>query len=61
MYAGEPVNETGIYVDLNNGICQHPYGMDEIHNVENVYGTPYDDTMVSSSMNDMQCSQWRRR
>ena len=52
MYAGDPVNETGIYVDLNNGICRHPYGIDEIHNVENVYGTPYNDTMVSSSMND---------
>ena len=52
MYAGDPVNETGIYVDLNNGICQHPYGLDEIHNVENVYGTPYDDTMISSSIGD---------
>ena len=52
MYAGDPVNETGIYVDLNNGICQHPYGLDEIHDVENVYGTPYDDTMISSSMGD---------
>ena len=52
MYAGDPVNETGIYVDLNNGICQHPYGVDEIHNVENVYGTPYDDTMISSSVGD---------
>ena len=52
MYAGEPLNETGIYVDLNNGICLHPYGLDEIHNVENVYGTPYDDTMISSSIGD---------
>ena len=52
VYAGDSVNETGIYVDLNNGICQHPHGIDEIHNVENVYGTPYNDTMVSSSLND---------
>ena len=52
LYAGDVVNETGIYVDLNNGICQHPYGTDEIHNVENVYGTPYDDIMISSSVND---------
>ena len=52
MYPGEPVNETGIYVDLNNGICQHPHGIDEIHNVENVFGTPYDDTMISSSIGD---------
>ena len=52
LYAGDVVNETGIYVDLNNGICQHPHGLDEIHNVENVYGTPYDDIMISSSMDD---------
>ena len=52
LYSGDVVTETGIYVDLNNGICQHPHGTDEIHNVESVYGTPYDDTMISSSMDD---------
>ena len=52
VYAGDPINQTGIYVDLNNGICKHPYGIDEIENVENVYGTPYDDIMISSSMDD---------
>ena len=24
LYAGDVVNETGIYVDLNNSICQFP-------------------------------------
>ena len=52
VYAGDPVNEIGIHIDLNNGICQHGYGFDQIQNVENVYGTPYDDSMVDSSMGD---------
>ena len=52
LYAGNVLNETGICVDLNNGICQHPHGIDEIHHVENAYGTPYDDIMISSSMDD---------
>ena len=52
VYAGDPVSETGVYVDLNNGICRHPYGFDEIHQVENIYGTPYDDTLVGSALDD---------
>ena len=52
LYAGEPFNETGIYIDLNNGICQHGYGHDSIHQVENVYGTPYNDIMISAGFAD---------
>ena len=52
VYAGDPVSETGVYVDLNNGICRHSYGFDEIHQVENIYGTPYDDTLVGSALGD---------
>ena len=52
LYAGEPFNETGIYIDLNNGICQHGYGHDAIHRVENVYGTPYNDIMISAGFAD---------
>ena len=52
VYAGDPVSEIGVYVDLNNGICRHPYGFDEIHQVENIYGTPYDDTLVGSALGD---------
>ena len=52
LYAGEPFNETGIYIDLNNGICQHGYGHDAIHQVENVYGTPYNDIMISAGFAD---------
>ena len=52
LYAGEPFNETGIYMDLNSGFCQHGYGHDEIHRVENVYGTPYNDIMISAGFAD---------
>ena len=52
LYAGEPFNETGIYMDLNSGFCQHGYGHDEIHQVENVYGTPYNDAMISAGFAD---------
>ena len=52
VYAGDPVSEVGIYVDLNNGICRHWYGFDEIHHVENIYGTPYDATLVGSALDD---------
>ena len=52
VYAGDPVSETGVYVDLNNGICQHGYGYDEVYNVENVYATPYNDTLICSSLMD---------
>ena len=53
LYAGDVVNEIGIYVDLNNSICQHPHGLDEIHHVENIYGAPYEDIMISSSMDNV--------
>ena len=52
MHAGDPVSVTGVYVDLDNGICRHLYGFDEIHQVENIYGTPYDDTLVGSALGD---------
>ena len=52
LYVGEPFNETGIYIDLNNRICQHGYGHDEIHQVENVYGTPYNDILISAGFAD---------
>ena len=52
LYAGDPVNEVGIYIDLNNGISQHSYGHDEIHGIENIYASPYDDTLIGSALDD---------
>ena len=52
IYAGEPVEQVGIDIDLNNEICIHGYGEDTVRSIENVYGTPYDDKMTSASFAD---------
>ena len=52
IYAGEPVEQVGIDIDLNNEICIHGYGEDTVRSIENVYGTPYDDKMISASFAD---------
>ena len=52
FYIGDPVNSTGIVVDLNEGLCDHPSGNDYLDGVENVYGTPYNDIMISSAFDD---------
>ena len=52
LYFGDPFNSTGIVVDLNEGLCDHPFGNDYLDGVENVYGTPYNDIMISSGFDD---------
>ena len=52
LYFGDPFNSTGIVVDLNEGLCDHPSGIDDLDGVENVYGTPYNDIMISSGFDD---------
>jgi Ca2+-binding RTX toxin-like protein len=52
LYFGDPFNSTGIVVDLNEGLCDHPSGIDYLDGVENVYGTPYNDIMISSGFDN---------
>ena len=52
IYTGDPVEEAGIDIDLNNEICIHGYGEDTVRGVENVYGTPNDDKMTSAGFED---------
>ena len=52
LYDGDPFNSTGVTVDLYNGLGHHPTGLDSLEGVENVYGTPFADIMISSSLDD---------
>ena len=52
LYDGDPFNNTGVTVDLYNGLGHHPTGVDSLEGVENVYGTPFADIMISSSLDD---------
>ena len=52
IYNGDPVEQVGIDIDLNNEVCIHAYGTDTVGGVENVYGTPYDDKMTSAGFED---------
>ena len=52
LYDGDPFNSTGVTVDLYNGLGHHPTGLDTLEGVENVYGTPFADIMISSSLDD---------
>ena len=47
-YMGDPISEDGITVDLGNGDVLHTLGVDYIDEVENVYGTPYNDTIITA-------------
>ena len=51
-YMGDPISEDGITVDLGNGDVLHTLGVDYIDEVENVYGTPYNDTIITAGFLD---------
>ena len=51
-YMGDPISEEGITVDLGNGDVQHTLGIDYIDEIENVYGTPYNDIIITAGFLD---------
>ena len=51
-YMGDPISEDGITVDLGNGDVLHTLGVDYIDDIENVYGTPYNDTIITAGFLD---------
>ncbi|XP_064642133.1 uncharacterized protein LOC135496637 [Lineus longissimus] len=49
LFSGNPVNRTGIYVDLHYGQGAGADAEGDIYiSVENVYGTPYDDVLIGN-------------
>ena len=52
VFLGHPTELIGIVVDLVNSDVYHSFGVDYIESIENVYGTPYDDTMITSGFAD---------
>ena len=52
VFVGDPTELVGIVVDLVNSDVYHSFGVDYIESIENVYGTPYDDTLITSGFAD---------
>ena len=52
VFVGHPTELVGIVVDLVNSDVYHSFGVDYIESIENVYGTPYDDTLITSGFAD---------
>ena len=45
IYGGNVLEQRGIHLDLPNGICMHGDDQDTVMNIENAYGTIYDDVL----------------
>ena len=52
VFLGHPTELIGIVVDLVNSDVYHSFGVDHIESIENVYGTPYDDTLITAGFAD---------
>ena len=52
VFLGHPTELIGIVVDLVNSDVYHSFGVDYIQSIENVYGTPYDDTLITAGLAD---------
>ena len=52
VFLGHPTELIGIVVDLVNSDVYHSFGVDYIESIENVYGTPYDDTLITAGFAD---------
>ena len=52
VFLGHPTELIGIVVDLVNSDVYHSFGVDHIQSIENVYGTPYDDTLITAGLAD---------
>ena len=52
VFVGDPTELVGVVVDLVNSDVYHSFGVDYIESIENVYGTPYDDTLITSGFAD---------
>ena len=51
-YMGDPISEEGVYINLNDGDVNHTYGLDSVEGMENVYGTPYNDIIITAGFLD---------
>jgi Ca2+-binding RTX toxin-like protein len=48
IYMGDPFNADGIIADLGNGDVHHNFGVDYVDSIENLYGTPFNDTVTTA-------------
>ena len=51
-YMGNPISEEGAFINLNDGDVNHTFGLDSVEEIENVYGTPYNDIIITSGSLD---------
>ena len=52
VFVGHPTELVGIVVDLVNSDVYHSFGVDYIESIENVCGTPHDDTLITAGFAD---------
>jgi len=54
LYSGDVLKEEGVSLDLSTGTCIHDgNAQDTISNIENAYGTEYNDTLLGDDMDNV--------